>query len=352
MQSYKRANGLYILTVVDSFFPSRYNSSFASHETNRPSTADGGSSAIQKAKGSFMAASDALGFKFGRRRPSIRQPPMPIILPDVIEISAPHRDVEVEERNRLRDIAALSIGLPVMMKVDNHSVEESLEEEEEGEETGTSGTGEADTHDSNNKKTWESMSNVMGRSPHGSNLSIVPSSPALPNRYRSGSLLAHSRTNSVTLGSVPSFPTNLTALNQFKQSATMLHKYYSPSSLRIFALSKNWRGRFMVLSSPTALATRSSGPPVSYLHLFKSSTGDEKELERLEINEESVVFVAEEDVGGRKHVVKVGGLDVGALKKEWNHEEGGRTMWFLHITDPAEAQKWITVIKTAILGQR
>lgn len=108
----------------------------------------------------------------------------------------------------------------------------------------------------------------------------------------------------------------------------------------------------MVLSSPNLFVTRNSGPSVSYLHLFKSAAGEEKELERLEINEDSVVFISEEEVGGRKHVVKVGGVDVGAMKKELNCEENGRTMWFLHIADQGEAQKWITAIKTVILGQR
>lgn len=108
----------------------------------------------------------------------------------------------------------------------------------------------------------------------------------------------------------------------------------------------------MVLSSPITLLSRGAAPTVSYLHLFKSPGAEEKELERLEINEESVVFVAEEEVGGRRHVVKVGGTDVGAMRKEMNHEEGGRTMWFLQLTDPAEAQKWIAMIKNAILGQR
>ena len=93
-------------------------------------------------------------------------------------------------------------------------------------------------------------------------------------------------------------------------------------------------------------------PAVSYLHLFKSSSPDERELERLEINEDSVVSVSEEDVGGRRQVIKVGGADVGAMKKEYTYDEGGYTMWLLQITDQAEAQQWITNIKGAILGQR
>lgn len=93
-------------------------------------------------------------------------------------------------------------------------------------------------------------------------------------------------------------------------------------------------------------------PLVSHLHLFKSSGSEERELERLEINEDSVVFVADEEVGGRKGVVKVGGLDVGALRNESNQDSGNRTTWLLQILDAAEAQTWITAIKTAILAQR
>ncbi|KAF8964185.1 hypothetical protein BDZ97DRAFT_915772 [Flammula alnicola] len=132
----------------------------------------------------------------------------------------------------------------------------------------------------------------------------------------------------------------------------MYPKYYPPSSLRIFALSKNWKNRFLLLSSPATLVTRGQGPAVSYLHLFKSSNPEDKELERLEINEDSVVFVAEEEVGGKSHVIKVAGADVGAMKKDYMHEEGGHTMWLLQIPEQADAQKWITNIKNAILGQR
>ena len=280
---------------------------------------------------------------------------MPIILPDVIEISASRRDEEVEERHRLRDMAAQSIGLPVTMHPGTHSLDNSVEEEEEAEEIKDAGVPEdteLESLDAGNMR-WGSVPNFPTKSSHDSNLSVVIPSPALPNRLRSGSLLAHSRSNSATVVPIPPFPTNVTALAQLKQAAITLQKYYPPSSLRIFALSSmHWKTRYMVLSSSTTLVTRGSSPQASYLHLFKSSGGEEKEIERLEINEDSVVFVAEADVGGRKHVVKVGGADVGAQKKVLNYEEGGRTMWFLHITNPAEAQKWITTIKTTILGQR
>lgn len=277
---------------------------------------------------------------------------MPIILPGVMEIKAAVLDEEMEERNRLKNMAAISIGLGRdPPKMDDQPLGESVEDgdEEEPKDDAAPVTKEVNIRDSPDMKAWESFSNPE-KSPHGSSFSIANISPP-GNRYP-GSALGHSRSNSTTLSAVPAFPVALAALNQFKQAAISLHKYYPPSSLRIFALSKNWRSRFMVLSSPTTLVTRGSSPSVSYLHLFKSANGDDKEVERLEINEESVVFVAEEDVAGKKHVVKVRGIDVGALKKEWNHEDGGRTMWFLHISDPAEAQKWISSIKSAILGQR
>ncbi|KAF9468604.1 hypothetical protein BDZ94DRAFT_1245818 [Collybia nuda] len=341
---------------ANSFSPSSYiaSSSLIPYDSSMASTSGERSKKTQR--GSILgAASDALGFKFGRRRPTIREPPMPIILPGVMEIKAPGLDEEMEERNRLRDIAAISIGIKDVLKLDDNSLEESVEEtgEEQAEGVVTPVLGDLDARNSPNIMAWETLSNPT-RSLHGSSHSIanVSSLAFTTTRHRSGSVLAHSRTNSATLAPVPAFPVNLATLNQFKQAAISLQKYYPSSSLRIFALSKNWRSRFMVLSAPTALTPRESGPPVSYLHLFKSAGGDEKEVERLAINEDSVVFVAEEDVGGRKHVVKVGGIDVGALKKEWNHEDGGRTMWFLHITDPAEAQKWISSIKNAILGQR
>ncbi|KAG6918330.1 hypothetical protein DXG01_015189 [Tephrocybe rancida] len=323
-----------------------------SYDSPRPLTADG--MPTKKARGSILvAASDVLGFKFGRRKPPIvrQPPPMPLILPGVIEISASRRDEEDEERDRLREVAAQSLGLQVMPTPETHSLDESVEEVDEGEDEVEK---EHEDHSSaDNVKTDAFVFTPL--SPKGSTHSVVPPSPIPFNRFRSRSLITHSRANSISVSPtppIPPFPATFTVIDQFQQSGTMLYKYYHPSSLRIFALSKNWRHRFMVLSSPTSLVPWNSGPPVSYLHLFKSSAGEEKEMERLEINEESVVFIAEEEVGGRKHVVKVGGVDVGAMKKDLNSEENGRTMWFLHIRDPAEAQKWITVIKTAILGQR
>ncbi|KAF8158308.1 hypothetical protein B0H34DRAFT_708251 [Crassisporium funariophilum] len=337
------------------YTPHYHLSTPSAHDRSRPSTTDGMQNGRSKFRGSLLvAASDALHFKFGRRRPSIRQPQTPVILPDVIEISAPRPDEEVEERNRLREMAAQAIGLgPFMISPDSQSREDSATDEDgEDQEDLPPVLDSTEIRRLAYSRNSESAPNIAGRSPHNSTLSVSIPNQTSAGRFRSGSMVAHSPSASATITPIPKFPSTVGALIAFRQSGGVYPKYYPPSSLRIFALSKNWKSRYLLLSSPPTLVTRGQGPAVSYLHLFKSSGSEEKELERLEINEESVVFVAEEEVGGRRHVIKVGGADVGAMKKEYTHEEGGHTMWLLQITDQADAQKWITNIKNAILGQR
>ncbi|KAF9496544.1 hypothetical protein BDN71DRAFT_1588918 [Pleurotus eryngii] len=322
----------------------------AAYSHSRPSTAGTSGapssysppSLLQRTRGTiFGAASDALGsFRLGRRRtktsqgPTIlSQPYVPsVILPEVIEISAPRRDEEVEEREKLKEDAARAILGPAFL--DNNAMRESSDALDDN-----APAAEEDVQ----SITQTSISNDL----NGSSISVTKA------RYRAGSMMSHSRNNSMTPASFPSFPSTPSALSQFSQDSSTIPKYYPSTSLRIFALSKSWKSRYMILSSPITFTSSSRpSPSPSYLHLFKSSGLEEKELERLEINEESVVFVAEEEIAGRRQVVKVGGIDVGALKRELNYEEGGKTMWFLQITDPAETQKWISGIKNAILGQR
>ena len=201
-----------------------------------------------------------------------------------------------------------------------------------------------------------------------------------------------SRSTSTTPGPVvqgiPAFPATHAMIKPFIQHQGMFSKHFPPPSLLMFALAKQWKSRFIVLTSPSAgspgssprpsgssyshitspstsniasssasgsssAALRpSSGPAVSYLHLFKGPGLDEREVERLEINDDSVVCLSDEEVGGKRNVVKVGGVDVGAMKKELNSEESGRTMWCLLMLDQGEAQKWIETIKGAVLSQR
>ncbi|KAK0464641.1 uncharacterized protein EV420DRAFT_1618427 [Desarmillaria tabescens] len=315
--------------------PDFRNQAPLSFSSELPGSRSPPTSPSRRSRGSLLiVASDALGLKFGRRRKSIRQqPPMPFVLPGVIEISAPRPDAELEERQQLRDAAAQAIGLTSSL-LQPDPPPPPLEEEEEPEQT-------------------ERQEYLVQPEARTAESAAAPRSPqhsafSLPLHPRS----VHSRSNSIAPIPIPPFPSSPAALSQFVQASASLPKYYAPPSLRIFTLSKQWRSRYLVLSSPAAHVTTNSSPTVSYLHLFKTSNGEEKELERLEINEDSVVFMAEEEVGGRKHVIKVGGVDVGALKKDLNPEESGRTMWFLQIVNQAESQRWITNIKQLIFGQR
>jgi hypothetical protein len=208
---------------------------------------------------------------------------------------------------------------------------------------------------------------------------------------------------------IPPFPSTPAALSPFTRLSGAMPRYYPAPSLLMFTLTKQWKNRYLVFTSPPVSPSshkpvvrspwgtgadsvnqleRSMTPLPSYLHLFKTSGGEEKELERLEINEESVVYVAEGEIGGRKGVIKVGGAirkkrstasrpatgsssrtssssveSAGnsndppspiSLDASSNPSANGddRTMWIVQITDVEEAQKWIGAIKGSVLSQR
>ncbi|KAF8526123.1 hypothetical protein JB92DRAFT_1183694 [Gautieria morchelliformis] len=207
---------------------------------------------------------------------------------------------------------------------------------------------------------------------------------------------------------VPPYPSTLSALKPHIQTSSSLFKYHPSSTFLALTVSrraKQWKLHYVVLTSPPPatspthdfadLAQRpcpemrpemlqiSTGEftPLpstrhSHLHLFKSASPSPEELEidRLEINEDSVVYVAEVEVAGKRDIVKVGGRDArrnlvgsgGASFKstgsswhggtktdnEANMEEMGRTMWWLKMTDGPEMQQWMGHIRTAVFMQR
>ena len=321
----------------------------------RPTTANNHVNGRHKRGSILVAASDALGLKLGRRRLSIRQPPKPNILPGVIDISAARADAELEERNRLRDMAAQAIGLqPYAMSPVTQFLDESPADDADGYQETSEVLESTESRRHAFDRDSQLMFNSPSRSPRGSGLSMSISQSARPASVSrlQRSMMGHSPATTTNIAPIPPYPSTVSSLTSFRQCAGTYPKYFPPSSLRMFALSKNWKHRYLMMSSPATLVTRGQAPAVSYLHVFKSPSPDEKELERLEINEDSVVFVAEEEVGGKRSVIKVGGADVGAMKKEYMTNEAGYSMWLLHIQDTVDAQKWITDIKNAILGQR
>ena len=103
-------------------------------------------------------------------------------------------------------------------------------------------------------------------------------------------------TTTMTSNEVLAFPSNRAQLVAYKRLSATLPKHYHPPSLLMLALLKQWKARHVVLSAPILAGA-------SYLHIFKSNAPDECKLERLKINGRSVVFVNDEDVGGRHGVV-------------------------------------------------
>lgn len=213
---------------------------------------------------------------------------------------------------------------------------------------------------------------------------------------------------------IPPFPCTHSSLQAFIQRSAAVPRYYHAPSLLMFALSKQWKNRYLVLTSPipspstlntptfsspwgnSAQRPEPPTPAPSYLHLFKNSGLDEKELERLEINENSVVYITDSEVGGRGSVIKVGVMPKKKLQSlpspgsangtsdglgsrtssssmgstdDHSVESGSggsnaghgpdtsttvddRSMWALQILDAEEAQAWIAAIKSAVLSQR
>jgi hypothetical protein len=339
--------------------PNGSSTTFSTLESALRTTYPEISSLPKRSRNSFFgAASEALTFKLGKKKkaPTPVQTPH---LPEVIEITATRResavaDTEEEERERLRDAAAQSIGLdPDIMTQKPSGLEDASEEEND--------EARLEHSDFASDSPYDDGEGEHRLPPIRLERSLSFSSQT-NNRHRAGSLansVNHRRSNSIPpQHTVPVFPTTISNLTQFMQIDALLPKHYPAPSLLKFSLSKQWKTRYIIMTSPTSVVPTgyhpTSAPRVSYLHLFKSHHAFEKELERLEINEDSVVFVSErnEDIGGRRNVLRVGGVDCGAMRKVLNLEENGRTMWVLQVTDPRELQKWITAVKNSVLGQR
>ena len=324
----------------------------------------------KRSRASFLStAQDAFMLKKFARKKKPLAAPASSLLPDVIEITATETkrnsviaasQEEEQERERLRDAAAQSIGLdPDLM---SRSPIDPLE------------FGFSDDHDESNYDHDPEADNPSGSHAPSREGSYVSNSvwandlaSSQGHRGRAGSVKIAAKSSSAPAltPTIPVYPTTVAALANFTQLSRVLPKYYPGNQLLKFTRTRQWKTRFIVMSSPvqpnTALSsshssrpTPTTAPTVSYLHLFKSNNPSEKELERLEINEDSVVFVNEnnEEISGRRNVLRVGGVDCGAMKKDLNVEEGGRTMWLLQVSDQQELQQWISAIKNSVLGQR
>jgi len=167
------------------------------------------------------------------------------------------------------------------------------------------------------------------------------------------------------MSALPPYPATLSSLQPFIQHSSALLKYHpSQSAFLKLQRSRQWKLRHLVLTSFRCPSESDSsvGPGDSathaQLHLFKSSNGDEKEIERLGINQDSVIYVADGGFAGNKEfVVKVAGFLCGeGSSASSNHSPStatiAPTVWLLHLPDLVQMQRWIQFIKSSVLTQR
>ena len=292
----------------------------------------------------LQSAGDALGFRLNKRKrmstisnhgqsPSYtdsHSKQTPSIFDDVVlEISANGNNgfypqptlveyaeddsAEREARERLRDAAAQAVGLPQA---------------------------------STNPNFYSTSTTMTNGAP---NYSEPPTehrpTPARTHSGKSrGSMM---KTAGTTTGSgLPRYPCTLSSMQSHVQNAATLQKFNSnPSPFLILSRSRQWKTRYIAITSIEQKYPRRTE---SHLHLFKSGALDDRELERIRIHTHSIVYVADEEVGGgRQFVIKIGGMTVDASSKDT-----GPTTWLLQMPDSIQMQRWIQIVKNAVLLQK
>lgn len=150
---------------------------------------------------------------------------------------------------------------------------------------------------------------------------------------------------------LPTFPATLSDLQTLIHTSATASKYCPVSSpLLRLSRSKQWKTRHIALT--TVRPRRELGGSQSHIHLFKTSAPHDREIERMSITQDSVVYIADEEfLGGRKFVIKVGGTTAHASNLKRDENSAGST-WLLQMPDASQMQRWIDFIKGAVLMQR
>ncbi|KAG2352915.1 hypothetical protein BDR07DRAFT_791075 [Suillus spraguei] len=233
----------------------------------------------------------------------------PIIMPGVMEITRPYSYVqEEEERERLRDAAAQSIGLV------DYATNEHQEEDQ-----------------------------VLASASHIS----LPSPPS-PIPSPTPTLLPH----------LPPFPTTIASLGSRITLTGTFPKFCPSSSLLVYALAKQWKTRSIVLTTVASTASQT----ITHIHLFKSNISSSLELHRLPITQDTAIYVTEQSGpsmnstrtstfskrDSRSGARGSGGKSSGSVVAI---EQGG-IIWHFEMQDPSERQKWIGAIKGNCPGSK
>jgi hypothetical protein len=79
--------------------------------------------------------------------------------------------------------------------------------------------------------------------------------------------------------------------------------------------------------------------------VFKSSAPDEKEMARLALMDDSVAYIAEEEVSGKKNFLRVTGTDASPSSTK---KTDARISWMMHFAEPSDMHKWIATLKQTV----
>lgn len=95
-------------------------------------------------------------------------------------------------------------------------------------------------------------------------------------------------------------------------------------------------------------------PYIHFLHLFKGSFPDDKEIDRIQIIDSGHISVPDDrtEIAGRQCVLQIMGYDAKLRKRD---AKGGITLgteatWLFQCPDSQMMQKWVLSVKTAIDG--
>ncbi|KIJ29668.1 hypothetical protein M422DRAFT_784245, partial [Sphaerobolus stellatus SS14] len=328
---------------------------------------------------SFPTISSSLS-GFARRRRSTQQPSVRQHQTDsageVIEIgptgSVHSRREEIdpsvnddEERELLREAAAQALGL--RSGASSSHLENSQEEEEDQLPTSIPNPTESKRSYPYSTPVYlgaaESPSSLISLPTTHSHLvpSIAVSAPAAP-----------------MPDGLPPFPAPFAALASYTQAKSLVLKYSPPPTFLAISFNrraKQWKLRYIIFTCPPPNKRPPSGnarphadflqgagvyDPLfgrhSHLHVFKSASPDpgELELDRLEIDEDSIIYISESEIAGKKDVLRVGGRT--AIPREGTGErvleEMGRSIWQVRFTDLHETQQWFSCVRSSVLQQR
>ncbi|OJA16848.1 hypothetical protein AZE42_03624 [Rhizopogon vesiculosus] len=299
-----------------------FPASSQSHESSHPPRHLQSSSQPQRTTSVRRPRTSLLSF--ARKKPSPKpQTSPPLVLSEVIEISRPYSFAhEEQERERLRDAAAQSIGL-IEYAASDHHPDHSQEELD--------------------PDTRQEPPPVTTHSP--------PSSPSPPSRSPIPSPIPAFAPPAPP--PLPPFPTSLGSLTKQTTLTGTFPKFFPPSSLLVYALAKQWKSRFIILTTALKGPSESSST-VTHLHLFKSNISSSSELHRLPITQDTAIYVTEQSGpsgkrDGKSNSVRgSGGKASGTVVAI----EQGSFVWHFEMQDPSERQRWISAIKAVVLGQR